>query len=310
MENKLTKEDQHSSIPKIIHQIWIGDRKNPVFWSNIWKELYIENNRDWEYKLWDNENCWDELKKYPILEKIYTILPHNCHKADILRYIILYEYGGVYIDIDSIWLNNKSLNNILDELGKNNFFIGRTPNENEKSVYYLTNGVIGCSKNNDIMMEIIDEIIKIDNFCANFLTPQYINYISSSKKIGPGLVTKILKNKSANDITILPSYYFYPIIWHNIRVNTLCFKDYKNSFMFQYGLTTNNLIPKNDLIIYWKDTFILPEKKKELYEFFALYMIYNKKINTDDEIHIKNNEYIIHNIENWETEIKKILEIN
>ena len=80
--------------------------------------------------------------------------------------------------------------------------------------------------------------------------------------------------------------------------------------MFQYGLTTNNLIPKNDLIIYWKDTFILPEKKKELYEFFALYMIYNKKINTDDEIHIKNNEYIIHNIENWETEIKKILEIN
>ena len=33
-------------------------------------------------------------------------------KSDILRYLILYIHGGIYIDADSVWINEKSFNEL------------------------------------------------------------------------------------------------------------------------------------------------------------------------------------------------------
>ena len=51
-------------ISKLIHQIWIGTKKIPNYWSNTFSELYIENNNDYEYKIWTNNNYLNELNKY------------------------------------------------------------------------------------------------------------------------------------------------------------------------------------------------------------------------------------------------------
>ena len=41
-------------IPKIIHQIWIGNRQLPLKLQQ-YQETWKEQNPDWEYKLWTNE---------------------------------------------------------------------------------------------------------------------------------------------------------------------------------------------------------------------------------------------------------------
>ena len=87
---------KQSLIPKKIHQIWLGKEgvpKKSIKWMNSWKEF----NPDWEYKLWNEENIKDlKVSDYDVYSK--KINPG--YRSDILRYIILNKFGGLYADTD------------------------------------------------------------------------------------------------------------------------------------------------------------------------------------------------------------------
>ena len=58
-----------------------------------WKKY----NNDWEYKLWDEEN----IKELKIKEfNIYSKELNPGYRSDIVRYIVLNKYGGIYVDTD------------------------------------------------------------------------------------------------------------------------------------------------------------------------------------------------------------------
>ncbi len=85
-------------IPKIIHACWFGGKQIPDEWQyyiNGWKKL----NPDWEIKIWTEKEFepyfGDSLfVKDCIANKKYGFL------ADYFRLIVLYEFGGVYLDTD------------------------------------------------------------------------------------------------------------------------------------------------------------------------------------------------------------------
>ena len=274
-----------NSIPKLIHQIWIGPKKIPNYWSNTFSELYIENNNDYEYKIWTNNNYLNELNKYPVLKIIFDEFKQFCYKADILRLIILYEYGGIYIDADSVWLYNKSFNELLEKSKDTNFFVGRSPNENENSKFFLTNGVFGCTKNHPYIKNMID-YLENSIYKNNKYTKKLVNRLESSKICGPGLFTRELKNK---DVTIFPSNYFYPISWFNLNIDNIDYNSHENSYMFQYGGTTNNLQSLTDINFYWINMDRSIERRKHMYYLFSKNLIYNYRINAYDGNKI--NEY-------------------
>jgi mannosyltransferase OCH1-like enzyme len=87
--------DDSLKIPKLIHFIWLGSSL-PLKYSNIinvWKEKHpnfdikIWNDEDVELLQLENINIFNNGSNYGI-------------KSDILRYEILYNLGGIYIDID------------------------------------------------------------------------------------------------------------------------------------------------------------------------------------------------------------------
>ena len=276
-----------NSIPKLIHQIWIGPKKIPSYWSNTFSELYIENNNNYKYNIWTNDNYLNELNKYPVLKIIFDEFKQFCYKADILRLIILYEYGGIYIDIDSVWLYNKSLNELLEKSKDTNFFVGRSPNQNENSKFFLTNGVFGCKKNHPYIKNMIDYLEhSIYNYYTHKYTKKLVNRLESSKICGPGLFTRELKNK---DVTIFPSNYFYPISWFNLNIDNIDYNSHENSYMFQYGGTTNNLQSLTDINFYWINMDRSIERRKHMYYLFSKNLIYNYRINAYDGNKI--NEY-------------------
>lgn len=82
-------------IPKIIHQIWIGGKVPEKFkpLMQTWKDKHP----DWEYKLWTDDEVAQFTFENP---KAFQTAKNMGSKADILRYEILYQYGGVYIDCD------------------------------------------------------------------------------------------------------------------------------------------------------------------------------------------------------------------
>lgn len=87
-------------IPRIIHQTWKTDCV-PEEWRMSQKNWSRMKQFGFEYKLWTDEmNEALVRKKYPWFLETYLGFPHNIQRADAIRYFILYEFGGIYSDLD------------------------------------------------------------------------------------------------------------------------------------------------------------------------------------------------------------------
>lgn len=83
-------------IPKIIHQTWFSGEVPKSFFH--WKESWKREHPDWEYILWTKE----KIEALDMINKDLFFKAKNiATKADIARYEILYQYGGLYADMDT-----------------------------------------------------------------------------------------------------------------------------------------------------------------------------------------------------------------
>ncbi len=87
------------SIPKIIHQTWKTDTI-PDKWIPF-ADKVKQLNPDWEYRLWsDEDNDRFVREEYPQFYDIFKGFSKNIMRADVIRYLIMYKIGGVYLDLD------------------------------------------------------------------------------------------------------------------------------------------------------------------------------------------------------------------
>jgi glycosyltransferase involved in cell wall biosynthesis len=185
-------------IPKILHQIWIGPLETPLSLTLSWKEKYP----DYEYILWDEEKC----KELIIDQNIQNSINKNNEwngKADIYRWLILYEYGGIFQDIDSICIEQ-----IPDTFLKNRGFAGF---ENEKvRENLIATGTMGFIPKHELIYDILT-YMKTDSFIYS------INKVLSWQNCGPGVLTDFLNTGKYKDFCVYPSYYFLPIHHTGLR---------------------------------------------------------------------------------------------
>jgi len=96
---------------KHIHQIWFQKYDSPHKPGTIVNEDYISckkmytdfaERKGWGYTLWD-ENSVDTLIKehFPTYLEKFNSIDSIIKKVDCARYMILYVYGGLYVDVDS-----------------------------------------------------------------------------------------------------------------------------------------------------------------------------------------------------------------
>ena len=87
------------AIEKVIHQIWDGD--NVPFQLRILSCTWKRFNPNWEYHLWNKKEMVELVDSYfPEWANLYHSLPFNIQRLDMIRYLILYCHGGVYVDLD------------------------------------------------------------------------------------------------------------------------------------------------------------------------------------------------------------------
>ncbi|KAJ3332735.1 hypothetical protein HDU76_013282 [Blyttiomyces sp. JEL0837] len=109
-------------IPKIIHQSW-KDRNVPDRFHD-WPETWKEKNPEWEYKLWTNEDNRRLVEdKFPWFLETYLSMPKEIMRADVARYLYMYEYGGLYADLDMECIKPISL--LLSRFPTATVFVGR-----------------------------------------------------------------------------------------------------------------------------------------------------------------------------------------
>lgn len=187
-------------IPKIIHFIWIGTNPLPDVYSlyiNKFKHMY----NDYNIIVWNDEMIQNENIIPENLKEIYNDTSfHIAFKVDILRYLLIQKYGGLYFDVDFNPVNK------LDDSFLNFNFLGAIQNNDEVAI-----GFFGAIKNDRIINHVIKSIP------ASVEKAKKENYYVSRcmyKITGPEFFDKIVRQYSHLDsIYLFLPEHFYPYAW-------------------------------------------------------------------------------------------------
>lgn len=95
-------DSRPDEIPKRIHQVFFNIEKSamPQAWQDGQASIK-RMNPDYEYILWSADMAYELLEKhYSWFLPTFESYAYPVMKFDAIRYIILYHYGGIYIDLD------------------------------------------------------------------------------------------------------------------------------------------------------------------------------------------------------------------
>jgi mannosyltransferase OCH1-like enzyme len=134
-------------IPKIIHHIWLG---SPLPARCKWFiETWKKHHPDWTFILWDDARV---AQLGLINLRPYVAATNWGEKSDIVRYEILYHFGGLYVDTDFECLQP------FDELHHCcDFYVGAYPDAGGGSCYVF-NGLIGSAPGHPVLRRCIEGI--------------------------------------------------------------------------------------------------------------------------------------------------------
>jgi GT2 family glycosyltransferase len=223
-------------IPKIIHQLWIGTKPAPIKFMNTWKDKHP----DFEYIFWNEAEFEKQKLVFNSQEKIDEIEEIN-GKADIMRWEILYKFGGIFLDADSICIEP-----IDDELLGKKSFAGYEQEEVRTGL--IATGTMGFPKKHPLVKAAINWILN------NEVSKEKTNMFAW-QSVGPGLLTRMYNTGRFNDLHIFPSYTFLPIHLTDIE-----YKGHAKIYGFQaWGSTKKSYDIMNEMEL--PEQFLPPPKE-------------------------------------------------
>tara|TARA_R110002020_G_C16259563_1_gene770378 strand:- start:399 stop:1076 length:678 start_codon:yes stop_codon:yes gene_type:complete len=166
--------------PKLIHQIFYvwGDKEmNQLFKRS---KFEFESIKGYKYKLWSEEECEELLNKFPDYVGLYYSCKYEIMKVDIIRFLILYKYGGLYADLDVI--------PVIKEFPESSFAVSK--NDDELNIEVL----LSCDKNPILLdyLDFVKEQIEIKNQ-IDVYKDWKLRYVHQTT--GPRSFSRFLRNK-------------------------------------------------------------------------------------------------------------------
>lgn len=196
-------------IPKIIHQIWVGPKPPPMDLINTVKE----HNPDYEHILWteekieQNKHLLRNYHKYKLARPpAYNVM------SDILRYDIVYHFGGFYMDTDF-----KFIKGIGDFFFKDNpTFLAFRENNVRYGDKFFQNALFAAIPQHPILLGINDGISNTSDDVFPTITRE-----KAFSYFGPAFFTANIKSwlhtqppEEREKVKIFSSHYFFPYyIW-------------------------------------------------------------------------------------------------
>ena len=189
-------------IPKIIHYIWIGSEVP----NNI--QMLIDKNsqflRGYEVKIWTEENI-------PVLNA-FAQRAYDEGKwafvSDYLRFAILQEEGGIYLDTDMEVLKS------LDDLLEYSFFSGW-----DRTNTYVYAGIIAATAQDTYV---------------NAILKKYDEVEEGTYPTSPEIMTTCYNELQEKEhLKIFESSYFYPLLDGEKATETLMKNAYTNHLWFE-----------------------------------------------------------------------------
>lgn len=191
-------------IPHIIHQTY-KDEQIPSDLTKYVKSMQ-EKNPNWKYYFWTDSSARKlVVERYPQFLEMYDGYISPINRADAIRYIILYEFGGFYGDLDVEIIRP------LDILTyKYSCIFPPEPFEQAvfrlKAPYFINNAIMMCRPKHPFLRYMIDSLHQYQHMIGQldiagpaFVTSMFIRYNNIQ-------VDQLYQRKISNDSN---SPYFY-----------------------------------------------------------------------------------------------------
>jgi mannosyltransferase OCH1-like enzyme len=261
LQDTNTNTNTNTKFQKNIYIVWYQGEKN------ITNKQYIENiknwkllNPTWNVKIIDNIQLRNACKLYSkkCLE-LYDSFNIMHMKIDLGRYVLLYLYGGIYVDMDMYCIRSLDYSNILKKfLVKQNKYsniLGLS--EINLSIYesyisigkpqFVNNAMMISTRKHPFLKRMINNIIKhfrapttkkLQQIPAAFRTSTFENMQLIDSITGPQFLNKYYEKytkrykTSDTHIEIFPYYIFEPAtrIYMELTNDTLAIHQYELSW--------------------------------------------------------------------------------
>lgn len=253
---------ENQRIPKIIHYVWPGrDEKKGLSKICIqsWKDVLPE---DWEIKEWNFDTF--DFEGHKLKNKFFReVCERNLFAfiADYVRAVVLYEYGGIYLDTDVTLLKP------FDEKMLSQRMILAIQNER-----LVEPAIWGAEKHHEFTKTILDfyndeiwnckEYIMPDVFAKHLREKYNINEFEVKEK-------QEIFSTGDNAITFYPEKYFIPYRYQGQYLPT-CVEPETTTIHWFRGSWCNN-----DKLSFLKNKYKTP--KKELTFLQKIFSVTNTK---------------------------------
>jgi len=181
------------AIPRTIHQIWLGPKQAPQADMASWREKHPPPG--WTYKVWHEGNL-PTLRHQALFDAFHGVY-HG--QSDILRYEILYQFGGIYADADSTCL--RTLDDAFIDVEEGAWA------SDSYSGKFLAGGFMGAEPGHPLYAAILDSLDRFDvDEVAN--EERQALYGGAWMFVGPGCLTRAVA-QSKIPIRIFPGWHFF-----------------------------------------------------------------------------------------------------
>lgn len=199
----LDKNSGSTTIPKVVHVIWLGSTLPEKYaeWLTTWQGW-----DGWEFRLWTDKEA-SELEM--VNREIFESSKSYGEKSDILRYEILYQFGGLYVDTDFACFNPEYFDAFHRSL---DLYIAFLPAE--YVLFRMGNSIIGSVPNHPFLLQLITELNH------NFKKKKGAVPMA---KTGTAYFTHMMElylsegEENRKSVTLLPPSFFYPFTHNEIK---------------------------------------------------------------------------------------------
>jgi len=198
------------SIPKIMHQLWIGPHPPPQKELDSWREQHP----DWEYMFWDETALKTHFPDGLHNQAQFDAISEWNGKCDIARYEILHKFGGFFIDADSLCL--RPLDDYLLEVESFSCYENELVRGN-----LIAAGYLAVEKGSPLTAALIERLHLLRIGRKRWWHFGYTAW----KTVGPGFLTKTVHAVKYTNLTVYPSHYFIPRHYTGLEYTGL-FKPY------------------------------------------------------------------------------------
>ena len=191
MENKI-------NIPKIIHLTY-KDKNIPSVWKTTISE-WRKYHPDWQIWFWTDKENRELIKtQYPAYLKLYDSYEYGIQRADMIRYFILYTYGGLYSDMDI--QPTKSFNKLFIKNRYKEVYLVRA------NVNYVSNCLMASKKGASFWLHVF-ECLK-NNQDSDFLYPG--KHLKVMNTTGPMMMNNAFESyQKKHKIVFFPKQLVFP----------------------------------------------------------------------------------------------------